>query len=318
MFGGQIKTHNGRRFFDLENIHGKYDGNGICVMDVLSSAKLSSLYDIFEPLVHDVHPDWRIHLSDLTDYAYDMDVDDKILTLNSHGLGEDKAMQSQFFAPQIILSLIEGLRMVRHVELLDGALECYDIHTVIHIGRICMADCVSQTIKTAWLAKCDGYDHAWKHLICGDFGGLAHKFSSVMETFLSSGMDNDMALEQSMAIMFNDWFTLDDKVFQCDHDSLNMMDDMVNDDIEFGSKPLKTITIACLSAQSGTQTSYLQKPYVDDVLNNPYYFDVNNTINRIHLSQLTKDIQSTCVNGIQFRDCALAERFLHIDADITL
>ena len=314
MFGGSITTST-RRLFDFQNASTSVDsaflGSGLPVISILEMAGIQHLNDVFENFINDIHPDWRIQLSDVTDFAYDMDVDDKILTLNSHGMNASNALQSNYFAPQIILALIEGLRMVRHVELLDGALEQYSPQMVIRIGRICMADCVTQTIKTAWDAKNDGYDASWKHLICGDYGQMAHKFASVMETFLLSNMDGDMAYNQSMAIMFNDWFALEDKIFQCDHESLNMIDDMIADDVQFGEKTLQSLTIACLTTTAGDTITYLQKPHVDDIADNPYYTSVQNPINRAHLSQLMNDMQSTLVDGVQFRDGALAARFMN-------
>ena len=316
MFGNSV-IQSARKIFDFENPQTIVDDlsiNGtLSVADVLSVAGLNHLDDIFTHLVNDIHPDWRIQLFDMCDYAYDMDVGDKILMLNTHGLSADKALQSKYFAPQIILALIEGLRMVRHVELLDGALEHYTPEMIIRIGRVCMADCITQTIKAAFDAKTLGYDGAWKHLMCGDYASLANKFSNVMETFLSSGMNDDMAFQQSMAVMFNGWFALEDKVFQCDHDSLNMMDDMVESDTVFGEKTLESITIACLTTVSGDTTTYLQKPHVDDIVANPYYTDVQSPINRAHIAQLMNDMQSTLVDGVQFRDAALAMRFMDID-----
>jgi hypothetical protein len=254
---------------------------------------------------NDIVGDWAVEFDDLNDIGFDLDIENNTLILNSYGLRPEIAMQSHYYRPQIMLAMIESLRMIRHVEWLDGTLERYHPADIIHIGRICVADTHVHKIMTAWDVKCDGDDTLWKHILCSDHADMALSYENAL--------DNGLTQHQSMACAFNMWFSGDERLRDCDHDVLNLMDNMLDDNGTFGHKKIKSYVVNYLTIMVGDDASYIDKMLQDDVMFNPYYRDVSDVINESHLSQIVSDMDKTRVGRLVFQDSALASRFAICD-----
>ncbi|PCH99785.1 MAG: hypothetical protein COB76_04880 [Alphaproteobacteria bacterium] len=306
-FFTQAKT-----FFDF-GLNQSFDGLPPVLQNIITHTGSENLTALFAALWRDIDPAWDINLCDLSGHGYDMDVDQKILSIDSKGLLPDQALSSSYFAPQILLSLIEGIRMVRHVEWLDNALERYHPESIVKIGRICVADSVSQTISVAWHGRGQGCDAMWKHLLCGMHSDMAQCFDRVMERGLSQGGDESDVLTEALEMTFRTWFTDEDRVVRCDHDSLNVMDELLNDEIEIGFKHIEQASIVCLTLQVGGNVTYLCRDVLRDMMRNPFYGAIDSLINQTHLMQIIRDTKINEVAGIPFRDIDLASRFMMID-----
>lgn len=260
-------------------------------------------------LIDDLDGDWHVNFDDLNDLTYDLDIDSNVVILHNHGLRPDQALSSPYFRPQIILALAEALRMTRHVEWLDGMLGRYHPQTIILIGRVCVADTSVQKIKFAWEAKIDEDPTLWKHILCGDETDMAVAFESSLEKYLSSGMDDEGAMRKAMAVAFNQWFSNPDRVRECDHDTMNLIDGMIADRVHFDGKRLEKNAITCLTLVPGEDDSYLDRFLQDDVLKNPYYAAITDPINQSHFMQIITDMNTIRVGGLVFSDPVLAARF---------
>jgi len=272
-----------------------------------------TLGDQFDDLFHDLDGEWSIEHDDLNGLSYDLDIPNKKIIFHNYGLRHNQLMASSYFAPQYLLSVAEALRMVRHVEWLDGCISRYHPEAIIQIGRICVADAHIHKIITAWNFKLDDNESLWKHLLCSDLSDMALAFEQSFEHLLSSGMDDDMAMKKSMAIAFNRWFADENRTRDCDHDTLNLIDQMIDECTIFGGRKLEGHAIPCLTLMAGTDTSYIDQILCNDVLRNPYYRTVNDPINEAYLMQIINDMNKINVAGITFSDPDLAARFAICD-----
>lgn len=276
---------------------------------------LTDTINHYARLFDDIHDDWVIEYRDLNGVSYDLDIENRTIILHNFGLNHDALMTSLYFKPQVILALAESLRMVRHVEWLDNMLHRYHPHSIILMGRICVADAMTHKIRVAWDMKCDDEDAAWKHLLCSDLSDMTVAFSNMLEKLLSSGFDNDIAYQKSMAASFNQWFADENRLKQCDHDTLNLMDDMIADHTTFQSQPLNHNTVSCMTLPYGDEKqSYLDSSLVKDILKNPYYSMIDDTINQSHFMQVVEDMNKFHIGGLTFNDADLAARFAFPDA----
>ena len=278
---------------------------------------MKSMYDLsdhYDFMMGDIPCEWAIDFDDLNAVPYHLDVDDCRITLHNFGLKTDHLLASPYFRPQIVLALIEAIRMAHHMKWLNESIENYNPETLLMIGRLCEADVQTHKILVAWNAKIEDNNHAlWKHILCGDQSAMAVAFITALETLMSNGMDDTIAIKKSMAVAFNTWFADPDAVRNCDHDTLNMIDDMIASNHHFGSKKLHHNLLTCLTLMGCENTTYLDRFLQDDILKNPYYSAINDDINQSHLMQLMMDMNTISVGGIKFHDPALAARFADIN-----
>ena len=271
----------------------------------------SNHYDRF---MRDLASEWQINFDDLNGSAYDLDPDQNKIVLHNFGLRAEQALASPYFRPQINLALAEAMRMARHVEYLDGRLSSYNPAAVISIGRICVADTAVQKIRFAWNEKSAGNHALWKHILCGDMADLAAIFETSIESYFGNGMGWAQAVNQACASIFNKWYACPDRVKTCDHDTLNLIDNFIADDIEFGQNNFDIDMIRNLTIEPAETVSYLDDQLIKDLLKNPYYSSISDGINQTHFSQITMDISTTRIGGLSFQDKNLAVRFSMIEA----
>ena len=267
----------------------------------------------FDSLLNDLSNEWQVDFDDLNGINYDLDLDDKKIILHNYGLKPEQALSSPYFRPQIILTLAEALRMTRHVEWLDGMLDRYHPETIILIGRVCVADTTTQKIKIAWESKMDGDNSLWKHMLCSEATDMAIAYECALEKYLNVDMDEEQALRKSMAVAFNQWFTSSDRIRDCDHDTLNLIDGMIADNAKFHAKRLEKNAITCLTLMPGENSSYIDRFLQDDILKNPYYVAINDCINQAHFMQVVTDMNTVRIGGLVFSDSVLAARFAHTE-----
>jgi hypothetical protein len=252
--------------------------------------------------------DWMIEYRDLNDLPYDLDTDRRLIIVHNFGLSESQLNQSLYFQSQVDLAKIEAIRMARHVERLNGTIEQYQPEQVLLAGRICVADCQVQKIIHAYNMKLDGQSLLWKYLLCSDISDMVLVFDKTFEK-LSLTHDDQDASDQATTAAFNLWFSNNDRVHQCDHNTLSLLDDMMDDGVTFGTKNISKNVLACLTSSSDDQTSYLDRFLQQDILNNPYYRDTKDEYDSIHLMQIISDNKTYRVGDVAFSDQNLAARF---------
>jgi hypothetical protein len=273
---------------------------------IITRARATKIKPIFDALQNDICDEWMVSFVDLDTYHYDIDLNQKILSINTQGQSFDAfIMQSDVVKNKMLCTLIEGLRMVRHVEHVDHALELYNPESILKIGRYCLADTITQVISNAYQAKQMGYNGLWVSLLSGDHAFLAQEFSH----FVGCDHNDETVIQNAMAHCFHLWFDDQTKRRKCDHDSLTLVDTLMDDDIVFGNQTIETTLVSCITITAGSTTSYIDEQYYEDIINNPYYVCIDDHINQAHLNQIMTDNCSMMVNGVLFSDPILATVF---------
>ncbi len=267
------------------------------------------LSDYYQILLGDIHDEWTIEYDDLNNGSYDLDINQKIITVHNFGLKTHHLMASPYFKPQVMLALVESLRMVRHVEWLDGVLNRYHPEIILLIGRLCVADAMAHKIHYAWDTKLEGDESLWRFLLCGADSDTALAYSKTLEKCLTTGVDEDVACKKSMAAALNMWFVNDQRLKDCDHDTLNVIDDMISEGTSFANQSIKANAVTCMTLMGGDTTTYLDQFLIHDIIKNPYYRAVDDAINQSHLMQCIADMNKVYVGGLVFQDASLAARF---------
>ena len=259
----------------------------------------------YDALLCDLSEEWDIEFQDLNDQSYDLNMDDQKIAIHNFGLSEDRLLTSPYFRPQILLAIAESLRMARHVEWLDGVFNRYHPETILLMGRICVADTMVHKIDYAWQMKKQGDDSLWKYTLCSDIADMAQSYIRVLETCFT----NELSRKKAMETALNMWFSCESRIQNCDHDTLNMVDDMIAEGEMFDNQSLQANAVTCLTLMNGQNTTYLSRHLVQDILKTPYYRGVNDVINQTHLMQTIADMNKFHVNGLVFHDADLASRF---------
>lgn len=297
------------RFFDFSRLLGNKDTPLVAsVRSVMAQSGLNDLMPLLSPFLTEIDNHWQVRFEYLDHYGYDIDEDGKFLTLSTYGLMPEQALKSPYFSPQIILSLVESLRMARHIEWLDGSLERYHPESIMRIGRICMADTATQLVAFAWATREAGHKDIWKTLLCGDYADMAAEYQNVME---QQSPETDMTVLRGVALArtFKQWFFGHDRVTECDHNTLDLIDAMLVDQKMPGNDYLEPTAITCLTLRGGGVSSYIDTAMRSDIMDNPLYSAVTDPINQAHLMQIIHDMYTVSIGSVAFRDTELAARF---------
>ncbi len=276
-------------------------------MDIQTQS--SSVIDLFRAQLSSV---WNLHYADLSvESPYEIDCETQTITIHNFGLHINKAMESHYFAPQIELITIESLRMAYHAQNIDDMLNGLRIEDIIILARVIEADIQTTKIMAAWLARMQNNPILWRHVLCGDNADMATAFVRGLEAYLSSGMDQNQAMKNAMAMGFNQWFSCATRQQKCDHDTLNMIDDRMNE-FCIGQMTLSDNDISMVTSLLGDDISYLNTAHCHDILINPYYGQIRDEINQVHFNHIYRDMDKTYIGDLAFHDDDLAHRFVTI------
>lgn len=305
----QIGLLNHRRFFDFSRLLGEKDAPLVtAVKKILADAECENLFHLILPMVDDIDNQWQISFDAIDGYGYDIDEDEKTLFLSSYGLDAQQVLKSPYFAPQVILAMVEGLRMIRHIEWVEGSLETYHPESIMRLGRICVADTITQLLSFAWEARQCGKGDMWKMILCGHYADMATTFQNTLERVSLTNDQDDAALSAALQKTFKQWFACQNRVTECDHNTLNLIDVMLVDEKTPGNRYLEASAVTCLTLMPGG-SSYLASDITADIITNPYYISVTDPINQAHLMQIIHDMYTVCIGNVAFRDADLAARF---------
>ncbi|MFK7838968.1 MAG: DUF6782 family putative metallopeptidase [Bdellovibrionales bacterium] len=247
---------------------------------------------------------WELKLETLDGPDFHLDVPEKTITLNDNDLSKSAISQSSYFSSILIISLVRALRDVWQ-ENRNGAFdEDYTPESILTLERIRAADLDVIAIMVAWELRCEGHNNIWRHILGSDDGDLAMKYSRTLEKEPASTFSHRAMMET-----FKQWFTCDERVSSCDHETLDYMDDVMtitNAQNPFGHKNIQKIDIERLSCLPD-KTAYLQHD-ASDIITNPIYAGMNDEINQSHLMHILYDINVIIVQNVPFRNFDLAER----------
>jgi hypothetical protein len=246
---------------------------------------------------------WTIEMDDLEAHDFHLDVPEKRLVINTHGLGIQSLRSSEYFTNLMLASLARAFRDIWQEKRHGGFEDQYGPESILMLERVRAADCDTLMVVVAWEMKENGNPEIWRHIIGSDEGDMAMVFSSSMEYFM--GKD---ALYKSMYKTFRQWFISEERINICDHETLEYLDLLIaQEGVEvFGHAyltPLRLEILSCLPDRH----AYLQNRG-GELVADPLYAGMTNTVNQAHFMQIMHDIQSTIVAGVPFRSSELARK----------
>ena len=247
---------------------------------------------------------WSIALQTLDGPDFHLDVPEKLIVLNNHSLPLDALVRSEFFKNTLLISFVRALRDVWQEKRHGAFDERYGAEDVLMLERVRAADLDVVAVLTAWELRGEGRGGLWRHLIGAEDGDIAMRFSGYLERD-PSALFNGKALAEA----FIQWFRDDRRVDACDHEALNYLDMVVCEcegGAAFGQEKLTPVGVEVLSCLPD-KTAYLRNQG-SEILSNPLYIGLGDTINQAHFAQIIYDLRVTRVQNVPFRDSGLANK----------
>ncbi len=288
---------------DDADIHSYEDVLGWCinVLECSPSARMM--------LKEACEKDWKITLEDLRGGEYCLDVDQKLLILDNNALIPSALGRSDYFRNITLVTLIKGLRDIWQEKRYGGFDDRYLPEYVLLMERVRAADLDVLSILVAWELRSEDYPEVWRHMIGSEIGDMAMAYSGFLERDPSSQF-NGLALVAA----FKQWFREEKRINNCDHDTLEYMDDvlsMTDAENPFGNKKPTRINVEMLSCLPDRK-AYLQG-LGGDVLSDPVYSSVDDEINQTHLFHIMYDLEAVVVENVPFRDADLASKIFPME-----
>lgn len=265
-------------------------------------AKLSHSPNARAMINEAVREGWQITLDDQGPYDFHIDVKDKTIVLNNEGLAEGSLARSDHFQSMLLVSLVRALRDVWQEKRYGAFHDDYSPEQVLMLERVRAADCDVMAVLVAWELRAEGSSGMWRYMIGSEEGDMAMIFSGHLERKPYS-----TSLNEALLAAFNQWYRSEERVKACDHETLDYMDSLMEENLEydvFGSERLTPGRVEILSCLPD-KTAYLQGTGREIMLD-PFYSGLDDVINQAHFAQILHDLKVTFVQGVPFRDKDLA------------
>ncbi|MDB2683188.1 hypothetical protein N9Z27_02955 [Alphaproteobacteria bacterium] len=244
---------------------------------------------------------WKIGLDDLETHDFHLDVPAQTLYINNNCLRASAIARSNHFINAAMVSIIRGLRDIWQEKRHGGFEDHYGPENVLLLERIRSADLDVLATIIAWDLKFKGYPEIWRHILASENGDIAMTYQNVLErqSMMELGADAKVAA-------FHQWFESDERVNECDHETLDYLDNLVGITKEnLGTRRPTEIGVEILSCLPD-RTAYL-KGWGYEIMHDPHYSGLKDEINQSHLMQILSDLHVTFAGGVAFRDQKLAK-----------
>ncbi len=261
-------------------------------MDILEKSNVfMSLCEEIEKLP------WKIGFEDLGNRGHCLDFSKSVIKLDQHGLLPTSLRDSDYFFQASLLSFVRGLRDLWQEQRWPEIHEYYGPEALMFLERLKAADNDVFALMILWELKDNGYDRLWRHMISSDDADMAKCFANTQGCLL-----------EKASKAFRAWFESAERIRCVDHESLEYMDSLIEDNKKapFGCNKLVArdiVRVACLP----NRTSYLNG-MGHDIIQDPFYSGLQDPINQAHFFHLIRDAQCLTVQGVQFRDPSLARK----------
>lgn len=288
--------HNDHSYFVLED---KYQILTWAVSVLLASPSARKMID------EATDQGWSLGLEPLGGHDFHLDVPEKQIILDTHGLLIAALGRSEYFCNCILISLTRGLRDIWQEKRYGAFDEIYTAESVLTLERVRAADLDVLAILIAWELRSAGFGGLWRHIIGSADGDMALVYAQYLER-TPGAIHSGKALQ----LCFAQWFAEPARIQSCDHETLNMLDDILlqRQGIEpvFGAQKATPIAIEKLSCLPD-KTAYLQG-FGPEILADPKYAGLGDPVNQSHFVQIMHDSKAVRVHDVPFRSAALAAK----------
>ncbi len=246
---------------------------------------------------------WTLSLS-TEDTGYHFDAETHHLTV---GLDEGTAeilQDSPFLRHTLFFDFLYALRDI-WFETYTGALSAeLRPEDYLKWERFRQADIASFSILTSWEILNSGNDNLWRHITAFENGDMALSF---VRKLTNPSMDNEKGLEDAHWQAFKTWYHDHERVTFCDRDTLAYMDDrIIEEGNTFGDQRFNAKFMKHISNLPGFQNYF--EGNETDLTRAPEFSLLPDEICQTHLLHIINDLESVEIEGIRFRDKALASK----------
>ncbi|MDP7141737.1 MAG: hypothetical protein QF692_00325 [Alphaproteobacteria bacterium] len=248
--------------------------------------------------------DWAIVTESLHNNGYHIDTDNHIITLDNYAMTATSLGHSAFFRNDLLLNMVRAMRDLWHENRFAATALEFGAEEVLLLERVRAADCDTFAVLVAWELRGEGFSDIWRHIIGTEEGDMALAFSHYLERDPRALFDG-----RALAQAFRVWHEDDQRVDACDHETLEMLDDLIlsrDGESPFGDSVLTKDRIEDLSRLPGG-VIYLEG-LGGRIRRDPYFAGLNDPINQAHLFQIIYDLKVTRVNDVPFRNRDLAQK----------
>jgi len=252
---------------------------------------------------------WRAGFDSFADIDFYIDVPEKLILLSHHDYSAAKLAGSSHYMTIILLALVRALRDVWQEKRHGAFDERLSPEAILMHERIRAADCEAITTLVAWELRSEGHGDLWRNLIGSDDGDLALAFADYLDCHPSESFTHN-----ALAVVFDTWFNSERRVAACDHQTLQYMDDVMEDfegKNPFGRESLSPRDVEILSCMPD-KSAYL-RGHGAEILRDPYYAGMNDGMNQTHLFHIMRDLRIVYAGNVAFQDESLARKIFPDD-----
>ncbi len=246
---------------------------------------------------------WKIGLDDLGSHDFHLDVPARTIYINNNCLRAPAIARSGYFINAMMIAIVRGLRDIWQEKRHGGFEDHYGPEDILLLERVRAADLDVIAVMVCWDLKFKDFPEIWRHMLASRESDIAMIYVNVLErqSMIELGADARVAA-------FRQWFENEERVGDCDHETLDYMDNLVscNGGTQFGSRRPTAIGVEILSCLPD-RTAYL-KGWGQEVMSDPHFSGLKDPINQSHLLQIMSDMHMTFAGGIGFRDQKLARK----------
>lgn len=245
---------------------------------------------------------WLLQGVDLGDTPFELDTDNRIITVNNGGLADVAIARSRYFQHGLTLRTFAALRAAWQSLRADDALTMHRVDLWPLLNRVLEADGAVMTLRMAYETRKDGDDALWHHALGENDSDIAQDYARTLgrtPAILADG--------PALTSAFLQWFERDARVTKCDFETLAMMDRELADLSFEGRGTLADGAIRCLAIDPLTNTSYLGS-YAAEIAGNPAWRSIKDDMAAAHFAQIIGDIGAVRIGNLAIRDRKLAAR----------
>ncbi len=247
---------------------------------------------------------WQISFEDTINGSYVIDIEENVIYLDLQGLSPKSLTKSSYFRNMVLVSFLKSLRDIWHENKMSSLENYFSPENLLKLERYRNADIDTISIYMCWELRSAGYSEIWRHVLGSDLGDMAMIFTKYLERKPVSLYDG-----KALAYTFKNWFSCDNRVNECDHNALEIIDDILYASTEknpFGSERLELEYIEnLLLLPDGSK--YIHN-LGREIISSPYYAGMNDSVNQTHLLHIIYDLEVTIVCGVPFQDASLAKK----------
>lgn len=250
---------------------------------------------------------WNICLEETGADTHLLYIEDRDIVLDKNGLDATAIIKSPYFRNNLLINLIASLRDIWHETNIGDMIFDYSPEDILMLERIKAADITTTTVHVCWELRSAGFSEIWRYMLGSQQGDMAMAYARRLEKEALS-MFNGNALSDA----FYNWFENESRVNPCDHDTLEMIDDYIQENHHLSATKKLNGSFIGLLTSLPNGTSYLQE-HGHDILQNPHFAGCKNEINQAHLFHIMYDMKVHRVCGVPFRDEELARKIFPVN-----